>query len=128
MEEARLGGESRDPAMPLVGDTGASLSAGKIGILHRSGLTGNQGVLSVVDGMGIGVGQAQVNSASHAAIHGERGPVVETGGRALEFVNGSELGDGPSQGIDAGWKGTVECVAELPGRKRRDGVVTTGED
>jgi hypothetical protein len=60
MEEARLGRKPGDQAMALVGHAGTALGGGEIGILHCGRLTGNQGVLSVVDGMGIGVGKAQV--------------------------------------------------------------------
>jgi hypothetical protein len=55
--------------------------------------------------MGISVGKAQVNSACHAAIHGERGSVVGAGGGASEFVNRSELGDGAFKGSMQGGKG-----------------------
>src|SRR4030088_422957 len=118
VEEARFGGDTADPTVPLVGHTGTPLGAGEIGILHRSWLAGNQGVLSIVDGVGIGVGKAQVDSTSHPAIHRDGGSVVKAGGCALEFINRSELSDGASKRINAGREGTVEGAAKLPARKR----------
>ena len=124
----RLGGEGGDQAVALVGDAGSALGAGDVGILHGGGLSGDQGVLTIVNGVGVGEGDAQVGAAGHAAIDRERGSVVITGRRALEFVDGSELRDGPSERIDARRKWAGQRLGELPGREGIDGIVAALED
>ena len=97
MKRAGLGREGGDQAITLVGDAGSALGAGGVGILHGGGLSGDERVLAVVDGVGVGEGDAQVGSARDAAIDGERGSVVIAGRRALEFVDGAELRDGAAE-------------------------------
>jgi hypothetical protein len=102
----RLGGECHNHAMPLVGDAGSALGRRIVGILHGRRLAGDKVVFSVVDRAGIGIGEPQISPASGAAIERERRTVVVAGGGALEFVDGAQLGDGPSQRIDARRPGT----------------------
>ena len=128
MEGTGLGGEGRDQALALVGDAGSALGAGIIGILHGGGLAGDQGVLAIVDGVSIGVGEAKIGSAGDAAIDGESGSVVVAGGGALEFIDGAELGDRASERIDAGRQGAGERAGELPGGEGIDRVVAALKD
>ena len=100
VERARLRRNSSDQALALVGRAGPALGAGIIGILNRGGLSCDQGVLPVIDGMGIGIGKTQVASASYAAIDGEGCAVVVAAGGALEFVDGAELRDRSSERIN----------------------------
>jgi hypothetical protein len=74
--------------------------------------------------VGVGVREAQISAASHAAVDGESGAVIETGGGTLELVDGAELRDGPAQRIDARRKGAGERTSVLLGGERIDGVVT----
>jgi hypothetical protein len=104
VEETRLGREGSDEAAALVGDTRSALGVGCIGILDGSGLAGDEGILAIVDGTGIGVGEAEIGAAGHAAVDGKSCAVVDAGGGALEFVDGAELCDGSAEGIDAGRK------------------------
>src|SRR5208337_5675549 len=113
VKRTRLDRNRRHQAMPLVGHAGSPLRVGLVGILHRGGLAGDEGVLAVVHGAGIRVGEAQISSVRHAPVDGERGSVVEARSRALKFVNRSQLRDGTSERINAGWPGTVERAAEL---------------
>ena len=72
MEGTRLGGEGRGQAMALVGDAGAALSGGIVGILHGGWGAGDERVLAIVDGVGVSVGDAKVSAAGHAAVERER--------------------------------------------------------
>ena len=123
MEGTRLGGEGGDEAAALVGDARSSLGVGCIGILHCGRLAGDEGVLTIIDGAGIGVSEAEISATGHAAVDGKSCPVVDAGGGALEFVDGAELRDGATKRIDAGWKWTGQRSRVLPGGKGIDGVV-----
>src|SRR5262249_34831018 len=72
MEDMFLGGESGDETVALVGDAGATLGVGLIRILDGGRLSGDEGVLAVVDGVSVGVGEAEVDAAGHAAIQRNR--------------------------------------------------------
>ena len=122
MEGTRLGGEGCHQSMALVGDTGSALAGRVIGILNCGGRAGDKGVLAVIDGVSVGVRQAQISAASHAAVDGDGCPVVDAGGSALEFVDGAELGDGASQRIDTGREGAGQGTGELPGSEGIDSV------
>ena len=66
---------------------------------------------TIVDGMGVGVGEAEIGSAGHAAVDGNSCAVVEAGGGALEFIDFAELGDGRPSGLMQGGNGHVrDCV------------------
>ncbi len=126
VEGTGLGGESGDQSMALVGGTRATFGGGGVGVLDGCGLAGYERVLAVVDGVGEGVGEAQVSPASYAAIDGECGAVVDAGRGALELVNGAQLRDGPAQWIDAGREGAGEGLGELPSREGVDCVESAG--
>jgi len=123
VEGTRLGGESGDEAVALVGDAGAAFGIGLVGVLHRGRFAGDEGVLAIVDGVGVGVGEAEIGSTGHAAVDGESCAVVNAGGGALKFVDGAELGDGASERIDAGRERTGQRWRVLPGGEGIDGVV-----
>jgi hypothetical protein len=67
-----VSGKGGDQALALVGDAGSALGAGDIGILHGCGLSGDEGVLAVIDRVSIGVGEAQIASTGDAAIDREK--------------------------------------------------------
>src|ERR1700739_2214004 len=102
MEWARLDGNGCYEALALIGRAGSALGAGVIGILNRGRLTSDQGILAVINGLGISISKAQVTSARDPAIDGKGCAVVVAGRGALEFVDGSELRDRPSERVDAG--------------------------
>jgi len=96
VEGTRFDGKSGHEALALVGDAGSALTIGVVGILHRGGRAGDEGVLTVVDGAGVGVGETEICAARHPAVHGEGCAVVDAASGALEFIDSAELGDGPS--------------------------------
>jgi len=120
----RLGGKSGDEALALVGDAGTALGVGLVGILDGGGCAGDESVLTIVDGVSVGVREAQISSTSHAAVDGESGAIVEAGGGTLELVDGAELRDGAAERIDARWKGAGERTSVLPCGEGIDGVIT----
>lgn len=124
----RLGGESGDEAVALVGDAGAALGIGLVGILKGGGFAGDEGVLTIVDGMGVGVGEAEIGSAGHAAVDRNSCAVVEAGGGALEFIDFAELGDGAAEWIDAGREWARQRLRVLPGGEGIDGVEAVLKD
>ena len=123
MEEAWLGGEGGNKAVALVGDAGSALSIRLVGVLDCGGFASDESVLTVVDGVGVGIGKTEVRSVRHAAVDGESRAVVDAGGGALEFVNFAELGDGTSERIDARGKCAGRRLRVLPGGEGIDGVV-----
>ncbi len=124
VEGPRLHRERGDEAVALVSDAGATLGVGIVGILHGRGFAGDQRVLAVVDGVGVGVGEAEIGAAGHAAVDGESCAVVDAGGGALKFVDRAQLGDGASQRIDAGRERAGQRLRVLPGGEGIDGVVS----
>src|SRR6202044_3333846 len=98
------------------------------GVLAGGGRSGDQGVLTVVDRVGISVRETEIGAVGHAAIDGESCAIIDARGGALEFVDRAELGDGASEGIDTGRKRTGERLSVLPGGEGIDGVVTVLED
>ena len=128
MKRMRLGGEGNNQTLPLVGDARFAFGAGCVGVLHGGGLSRDEGVLLVVDGMGVGVREPQIRSSGNAAIDGEHGSVVVAGGRALEFVDGAQLRDRTPKRIDARWPRTAQRTRELPRRERVDGVIAAREN
>lgn len=99
-----------------------------VGVLQSGRLSRHEGILAVVDGVSIAVGEAPIRSASDAAIDRECGPVVIARGGALEFVDGSELRDRACKGFNARRPRTGQRSRELPGRERLDGAKASGED
>src|ERR1700751_5985253 len=101
VEEARLSGDSHHESVALVRDTGTALGARNIGILDRRRLAGDESVLAVLDGAGVGVGEAEVGSARDPAVYGEGCSVVVARCGTLKFIDATQLGDRAAQGIDA---------------------------
>jgi hypothetical protein len=71
VEGTRLEGEGGDEAVALVGDARSALAVGVVGILDGGGFAGDQGVLAVVNGVGVGVGETEISAARHAAVDGK---------------------------------------------------------
>jgi hypothetical protein len=57
VEGMRLEREGGDEEAALVGDAGAAFGVGLVRILNGGGLAGDQSVLAVIDGAGVGVGE-----------------------------------------------------------------------
>ena len=91
-------------------------------------MTGDQGILAIVDGLSVGVGEAQVGSAGNAASDGEGGSLVIARSGALKLVDGAELRDGPAKRIDARRPRTGERAGKLPSGEGIDGVEAAGEN
>src|ERR1700722_204978 len=119
----RVRGKSGDEALALVGDAGTALGVGLVGILDSGGSAGDESILTIVDGVSVGVREAEISSASHAPVDGESCAVVDAGGGALELVDGAELRDGAAERIDARRKRAGERTSVLPGSEGIDGVV-----
>src|ERR1022692_113092 len=128
VERTRFYREGGYEAMALVGDAGAALTVGIIGILHGGWRAGDEGVLAVVDGMGVGIGEPEIGAVRHAAVDGEGCAVVDAGGGALKFVDRTELGDGPPEWIDAGREWAGQRSGVLPGGEGIDRVVSALKD
>src|SRR5581483_6745718 len=92
-ESARFEDDGRDGAMALVDAAGTALGLGSVGILHRCGAAGGDGVLPVVDGFRPGIGSTELQSLAQVTIERDSRAVVDAGGGCLVNVNGSELRD-----------------------------------
>jgi hypothetical protein len=110
------GGE--DEAVTLIGDAGAALGSKGVGILDGDGAFGDEGVLTVVDQVGEGVGEAAVEAVGHAAVQGDGCAVIGDGSAAIELVDSAELGDGAGERVDAGYR--------VPSGEYRDRNLTVG--
>ena len=76
MKGAGLEGEGGDEAAALVGNAGTAFGIRLVGILDGGGRAGDEGVLTVVDGARVGVGEAEISTAGHAAVDGDGCAVV----------------------------------------------------
>ena len=91
-------------------------------------MTGDQGILAIVDGLSVGVGEPQIGSAGDATCNGDCRSLVIARSGALKFVDGAEFCDGSAERIDARWPGTGQRAGKLPGREGIDSVVAADEN
>jgi len=123
-EGARICNPRESKTMALIGDAAAAFGAGGIGILYSHWASGDERILSIVDGVTEGVGQPEIQTAGHATAQRNCEAVVHAGGGAFEYVNCADLWNRPHQRIDARRKGASQRSSELPGRESVDVVVS----
>jgi len=123
-----FGDHGEDKPVALVGDARTLLRLCSVRVLYRGGLAGYECIRAVVDGVGPGVAQAEVQAIGQAALQGDGEAVVLAGGLGLELVDGAELGNRPRQRVDAGGARASKTLCELPGRESSDLRITEKVD
>ncbi len=101
VESAGFVDVGEDETLALIGDAVAALGTGRIGILNRGRAAGDERVLAIVDGVGVGVAEAEVEAVGHLAAERNGSAVIDAGGFALIDVDGAELRNRAGEGIDA---------------------------